>query len=1098
MRHPLRLYVVVAVMLLVISASSLPYLTSSLQTVRGLKNSTDERDANNVLVTTVSGFSYADGYFVKVERNPPGTICSLQPVHLYIVGANSANIQVDYRITVETNPPIPGFESPRVLEGSTSYSAAKLAMSGDILVSSMPGLPSLDVTFTWTSPIGEKVNVTLIIRSQATINVSVGAEIVYNETIAFDTCNVDLTGIPFALAFSLDSITSGAITENLGLSTPGWVAYEGDSVAIWVLALDDNGLEDVVVEYSVNGGDASTVKVEPDPITKAIREIVDGVNVFLENLEGELRQIDPSVNLPRVFLPIFTGVVEIPPVSSGSYVLFKARARDVDGNTSLSPEGIYYTTIKGGVKVLIVDPSLRLWLLRHNLELFSNSLKASEAIGMPSEVRAILVDLKGLANRLSELALPPFRNWQAISGRYEIMIAMPESDFSSLLASGSFEPEAIILSNLFLGVEDVNYLDWDLRYSENLDDIIGYVKERHAGIIVTHGSLSDWVIWTSCDEDNRYRVAPRGHTATSVWDLDMINERTLAAVLGLPEITLWEIMRDYVAEGLCSASYPEAQAAGRVIGSIPLVLPYIPFSGRLQATEAAEELGFQIPQTIEVKVPGAFEDVGFDAYTSIGWQLALPRLIAGEAFKKLPEAWDTASQFYSRLATFLAQNLSEAGVSQQLLEDTLRSAFEGDIAFMRNLLTSSTIEGSSFYMSFTLEGLGVVDLEFTVPKVVFKKFLPRLPVELVAISDDYLAAIIVHDKYWDPWGYRAVYFTFEPEATDPSTAEALLSSAIEWALQWKFEDIVEMLGDIIAPKGVAEEFKNKLVSVEGYLDVEESTVLNEEGFNRIELRAPKDAKLNLIIAHPTTESLDIELIDGPGEIVNVETSNNVTLVEVRVVDGSGSIVIGLQASSDSSINPVYVEGYTRIPPETVTVTETTTTTTTTTVTETTTETVTTVSTTTTTETLVTTTTTTTTYTVTSVETTTETVTESITITETIPGTTTTVTVSTTVTKPVVETRTTTATVTVTERAVETIAFTETAFVTVTETQPYTRTIFITVTPDERVEATIVTSVETLTETVTVSEGVSLSGLGVAVVLALIIGLVGGYILRRPG
>jgi len=53
-------------------------------------------------------------------------------------------------------------------------------------------------------------------------------------------------------------------------------------------------------------------------------------------------------------------------------------------------------------------------------------------------------------------------------------------------------------------------LDWDLKDFDVLDDIIEYVKQNHAGVIVTHGTLSDWVI---CSEDcsSKVKAGSRGH-----------------------------------------------------------------------------------------------------------------------------------------------------------------------------------------------------------------------------------------------------------------------------------------------------------------------------------------------------------------------------------------------------------------------------------------------------------------------------------------------------------------------------------------------------------------------------------------------------------
>ena len=59
-----------------------------------------------------------------------------------------------------------------------------------------------------------------------------------------------------------------------------------------------------------------------------------------------------------------------------------------------------------------------------------------------------------------------------------------------------------------------------------------------------------------------------------------------------------------------------------------------------------------------------------------------------------------------------------------------------------------------------------LSMSIDVGRQAYETILQLLPVKIVALSPNCTAAIIVHDKYWDPDGYRAAYFSFEVEAAE--------------------------------------------------------------------------------------------------------------------------------------------------------------------------------------------------------------------------------------------------------------------------------------------------------------------------------------------
>ena len=105
--------------------------------------------------------------------------------------------------------------------------------------------------------------------------------------------------------------------------------------------------------------------------------------------------------------------------------------------------------------------------------------------------------------------------------------------------------------------------------------------------------------------------------------------------------------------------------------------------------------------------------------------------------------------------------------------------------------------------------------------------------KLIAASENYTAGIVTYDKYWDENGYRSVYFSVEPEACSEPAAETLLKNAVNWAMQWEFQNTTSLLGDWVrVPNELKEAFQNKTDSLRGNVTFSDSLVLVEEGQTR--------------------------------------------------------------------------------------------------------------------------------------------------------------------------------------------------------------------------------------------------------------------------
>lgn len=147
--------------------------------------------------------------------------------------------------------------------------------------------------------------------------------------------------------------------------------------------------------------------VGDDKKYKAEALVIDNVEVksasFLYRLnEGEWREIETSfeeipleeirsalgVELPEAKIP-HPGlyISEIPSQTSGSFIEFKVRAEDVNGNAIESPIGMYFVTDdESETKIMVIDPSLKLWLSKENARQFKKQVEQCTKYEIPADV----------------------------------------------------------------------------------------------------------------------------------------------------------------------------------------------------------------------------------------------------------------------------------------------------------------------------------------------------------------------------------------------------------------------------------------------------------------------------------------------------------------------------------------------------------------------------------------------------------------------------------------------------------------------------------------------------------------------------------------
>jgi len=838
----------------------------------------------------------------SVTQIPQGNkVESMRPVIILVNVVGNVSLDVNINVNAELNKSIPGVQLPTPLSRSFTIPLIPMPASSGYSIGAIPGLPAYSYVF--DRPLIGKVALT--ITSSVSYSVLINGSVVYRGSYVVQPLEYTGDLPPLVSAIVYDVFTNpDLINETLGLAPPGWVAGAGREVKIVVVALDDKSVSDVKLEYSVSGSVWQTTPLED--MAPQLDDVRNLVNNWLNSVEAAVKSIKQDFSLPRLGVYFKVGLGVIPGQQAGKYVFFRASAVDTAGHEARSLLGLYYTVNTGSsTRILIVDPGVELWVLKNNTMELAETIGRYTTYGLPDKALETTRNYRMVQKMLEYHGPPFFHYWNNLGGDYNIYIAYPGGKLRDLLKT--FKPGVIILSNLYLGLNVSTFLNWDLRDQGVLGELISYIKQNHAGVIATHGVLSDWVVW-STDCSTKIKVGSRGHVGSSVSDLNPVQEETVAALLGLNELALWEYARDSLASLICSgalvvAGVPVPPEVGALVGSTPFLIPYTPFSGVLKTTQEAQYVGWTLPGEFTVSISEASSVFGFNAYTTIGWQLALPRALAYTAWDKLVGVRDKAANAMNRYA-LLVENATGGFASRGDLYSYIDSAMNKWIREWYRALASSTIKQGVFGLNVSLPQ-GVVEYNVSLPSKALEGLLQKLPVKVIAVSSDGLAGVVIHDKYWDQSGYRAVYFSFELEASNDTVANTLFKQAIEWTLKWEYKPVTELLGSVRVPREIGDTFKNTIEKLAGEIVLNQSIVLNEEGVSWIEIPA-KPGRVHIVIAHPTTDRVSVVGVEGDFSVVATTSINRVTTItlEVRV---EASIRIGLKASSDASLNPAYVQ-----------------------------------------------------------------------------------------------------------------------------------------------------------------------------------------------
>ncbi len=847
----------------------------------------------------------------KLVRSPE-EVYSMQPalIFAHVIGEfKSIELKVTVHIRATLEPKIPGVDVPSPLEITYTAPMLPVLLAQGWYFVSIPGFPAETYKFEYDPP-GPPPPISVCLRVESEVSYKL---IVDGKIVSSDSYTVlegrGRTLPPLVFSIVHDAVKDRSILdETFGLGPKGW-ALHVEPLKVLILAIDDKEVSRIDFEYRVSKGPWMQASVREDPLMKEIREFISRVNEFIRWIEEEIRKIRIEVDIPEISISILIANAEIPAQRLGSYVMFRANATDVDGNKLTSPIGFYYVVNKkSDVRILVVDPFVWLWLLEENFNQFTSLLKQSTDYDLPADILGDMAFVNKAAELIEKYGIVPFHHWELLGKHYNLYVIWPNERIKGFLkdkAEGGFEPHVIILSNLMLGFNgtETGYWNWDLKDVGVLSDIVKYVKKKHSGLIATHGTLSDWVVWTSPEPKGHCKVGSRGHVGDTIEDIDIIEERTIAALLGIPYLAVWELVRDMIASILCASE--TTLPLGLIVGSIPLQASYVPFNGSMSLTREGELLGWKVPKEFSIMIPGVHQELSVSAYTQVGWQLGMPRALAYLAWKKADEYEPLTRRLYERLSR-LMENVTERVYAKEKVEGHLSSSLKwGLLSFYRSIVAAN-ISDSTFTLSVYVPALKEnVTLTIDVGKAL-EQLLRLLPSKLVAISKDHMAGIIAYDKYWDENGYRSVYFSFEVEAIEGEIGERLLVEAVEWTRRWEYKDITTLLRGLVRiPKEMAKRFEDAIKKAPGVEIISKGLLLTEEGRNVININVTEFSVYRAVIAHPTSDKANVTIFEGPVKVLVTSIIERLTEV-VLIANKTGVAKLGLSVNPDSSLNLGYI------------------------------------------------------------------------------------------------------------------------------------------------------------------------------------------------
>ena len=531
-----------------------------------------------------------------------------------------------------------------------------------------------------------------------------------------------------------------------------FVVGDDEAYKVQATVIDNTAIKKISLFYRVDDGEWKEVEMRFE--SEAPSEIIDIV----------------LAEIPHVVTGVYAS--EIQSQKAGVFVDYKVKAEDKANNSMESTLGMYFVCDDEAAKVMVVDPSMKLWFYKENALHFKKQAEQYSNYHIPEKIWVEYIKLGDRSKEYSKYIIPRHW-WEMVAEKYNIKVV----DHEELTYALNFKPSVIILSNIWLD-------QWDLA-DNGMKDLIRYVRENNAGLIATHGTLFDGLIWmTPPERDGAIEVGPRGQIGDKLEVYTMYMEKeTVSMALGFPLMPLAEFIRDQIAEIAGSVLMPvDGGATGIAIGSVPLAVPYVPFDGNL-IVEERHPVVEGLPDKFKIKIPSFYDELRIeeiDAYTLVGWQYILPSDIRKETQDRAQIAKGRAETYYEKISEYQSQVTGVSIPKEHLLKGLDGKEF--------NAITEMKID-PELKATITLDGR-----EYTIQldRGALEEITKRAPIKTIVLSEDFLGGILVYDEWFRPDGHRSVYFSFELEAARDETSKKLLINSIEWTKGFEFKLLEEL------------------------------------------------------------------------------------------------------------------------------------------------------------------------------------------------------------------------------------------------------------------------------------------------------------------
>ncbi|WP_457752961.1 hypothetical protein [Thermococcus sp.] len=514
------------------------------------------------------------------------------------------------------------------------------------------------------------------------------------------------------------------------------------SYTVYLYGIDDVGIVKMGIYYRVNRGNWKWLYASEATVNE---------NETMYNIIAS-RFLTQKFNFTT-----FYGKATIPPQPPGSLVEFKAVIEDKEGNIVESPVGIYFVPNPGGKKILIVDPSLKLWGMVQNLkdlDLMVN-LSFERYYYNMSNYKDVLSLLRSFGKHPDFLS---FHNWQYLADEYNIAVITP-NELSSALEE--FKPDVIILSNLWMK-------EWEIS-TKDIDKLLRYLRINNAGLIVTHGTLYDGAVFNN-------KLMKLG-SSKHIGGFEAYKNGSIATALGLELLPFIEEVK-----------LKAIELGKPYLAEIPSILPFIPSTAKIGIKN--REIIKSIPLL----------EFTNETRTAFGWQYLLP-----------PKSLKFAKDRIRSLKLDVKDDIKEFAELQEELfgnSNYLKSISALDFTLVDKIIDSKILD-DKISVPVGFETLNLTASQEIIERIRLLKAINPDIVDIVALSTDYMGAIITRDQKHRGDGFRSAYVSFEIEAGGKKEFK-VLKDLIEWTSEFTpIKTFVPIVQTVILANDIDWEIKGK-------------------------------------------------------------------------------------------------------------------------------------------------------------------------------------------------------------------------------------------------------------------------------------------------